>query len=117
MGYRPVYVYHYDQRNKLTWSGPCKAEIPYIRKTWDAFRGERFDVVSIAVSDKRSDTEKALEKLDMPWNQILDGQRIPIESYGVNAIPHLILFAPDGTILKRGIRGEEIYATIAEVLD
>ena len=100
-----------------SWCGPCKAEIPYIRKTWDAFRGERFDVVSIAVSDKRSDTEKALKELDMPWNQILDGQRIPIESYGVNAIPHLILFAPDGTILKRGIRGDEIYATVAEALD
>jgi hypothetical protein len=52
----------------------------------------------------------------MPWNQILDGQRIPKELYGVNAIPHLILFAPDGTILKRGLRGDEIYAAVADAL-
>ena len=99
-----------------SWCGPCKAEMPYIKKTWEAFRGDRFDVVSIAVSDKRADTEKALQQLDMPWNQILDGQKIPKELYGVNAIPHLILFSPDGTILKRGLRGEDIYNAVAEAL-
>ena len=99
-----------------SWCGPCKAEMPYIRKTWEAFAGTRFDVVSIAVSDKRADTEAALAKLDMPWHQILDGQKIPQELYGVSAIPHLILFAPDGTILKRGLRGEDIEKTVSEVL-
>ena len=99
-----------------SWCGPCKAEMPYIRKVWDAFHGEKFDVVSIAVFDKRADTEEALEKLNLPWHQILDGQRIPATLYGVNAIPHLILFAPDGTILKRGLRGEAIYAAVAECL-
>jgi thiol-disulfide isomerase/thioredoxin len=100
-----------------SWCGPCKAEMPYIKKTWEAFAGDRFDVVSVAVSDKRADTEAALAKLDMPWHQIFDAQKIPGELYGVNAIPHLILFAPDGTILKRGLRGEEIYSTIAEILN
>jgi len=99
-----------------SWCVPCKAEIPYIRKTWEAFHGEHFEVVSIAVSDKRADTEQALKKLNMPWPQILDAQRIPLEIYGVSAIPHLILFGPDGIILKRGIRGEEIYKTVEEVL-
>lgn len=100
-----------------SWCGPCKAEMPYIKKTWEAFAGERFDVVSIAVSDKRDDTVKALEILDMPWHQILDAQKIPSEIYGVNAIPHLILFAPDGTILKRGMRGDQIYHTVADLLE
>ena len=99
-----------------SWCGPCKAEMPYIKKTWEAFHGDRFDVVSIAVSDKREDTENALLKLDMPWHQILDAQRIPLELYGVSAIPHLILFAPDGTILQRGLRGEQIYETVAGIL-
>ena len=72
-----------------SWCGPCKAEMPYIKKTWEAFHGDRFDVVSIAVSDKRTDTEQALSTLDMPWNQILDAQRIPLELYGVNAITNI----------------------------
>ena len=99
-----------------SWCGPCKAEMPYIKKTWEAFAGDRFDVVSVAVSDKRDDTVAALAKLDMPWHQILDAQKIPSALYGVNAIPHLILFAPDGTILKRGLRGDQIYETVSEIL-
>lgn len=99
-----------------SWCGPCKAEMPYIKKTWAAFAGDRFDVVSIAVSDKRTDTEAALSQLDMPWHQILDAQKIPAERYGISAIPHLILFAPDGTILQRGLRGEDIYAAVEEAL-
>lgn len=99
-----------------SWCGPCKAEMPYIKKTWESFAGDRFDVVSVAVSDKRDDTVAALAKLDMPWHQILDAQKIPSALYGVNAIPHLILFAPDGTILKRGLRGDQIYETVSEIL-
>ena len=90
--------------------------MPFIKKAYEAFHGDRFDVVSIAVSDKREDTEAALTKLDMPWNQILDAQKIPAEIYGVNAIPHLILFAPDGTILRRDLRGEQIYSAMEEIL-
>ena len=99
-----------------SWCGPCKAEMPMLKKTWEAFRGERFELVSIAVSDKREDTIDALSRLDMPWIQIYDGQKIPQQYYGINAIPHLILFAPDGTILARGMRGEQIYETVSEAL-
>ena len=99
-----------------SWCGPCKAEMPYIKKTWGTFAGDRFDVVSIAVSDKRDDTVAALQQLDMPWHQILDAQKIPAEIYGISAIPHLILFSPDGTILKRGLRGDDIYAAVEEAL-
>ena len=90
--------------------------MPHIRKAYEAFHGDRFDVVGIAVWDKHDDTVAALEKLNLPWNQILDAQRIPLELYGVNAIPHLILFGPDGTILQRGLRGEDIYTTVADLL-
>ena len=99
-----------------SWCGPCKAEMPYIKKVWENFAGEHFDVVSIAVNDKRENTLRALKSLDMPWHQIIDAQRIPLSSYNISAIPHLILFAPDGTILKRGLRGEQIYTTIQQLL-
>ena len=100
-----AYVGHGNDRVHIILEpGTIKAEIPAIRKAYDAFKGDRFDVVSIACSDKREDTVKALSELDMPWNQILDAQKIPVELYGVATIPHLILFAPDGTILKRGLR-------------
>jgi hypothetical protein len=52
----------------------------------------------------------------MDWNQINNGQREPAELYGVEGIPHLILFGPDGTILKRGFHGAEIEETVSSYL-
>ena len=50
----------------------------------------------------------------MNWNQIIDAQAVPTEIYGISGIPHIILFGPDGTILKRNLRGEGIAEEIAK---
>ena len=31
-------------------------------------------------------------------------------------MPFSVLFAPDGTILQRGLRGDQIYTAVAEAL-
>ena len=33
-----------------------------------------------------------------------------------STMPLSVLFAPDGTILKRGLRGEQIYSTLQDLL-
>ena len=99
-----------------SWCGPCKEETPYIKEVYEKYKGDRFDVVGVAVSDKPADTKAAIEELEMPWNQILNAQRIPSGLYGIQYIPHIILFGPDGTILKRGLRGEAIGEAVAEAL-
>lgn len=38
------------------------------------------------------------------------------ELYGIQGIPCIILFAPDGTIVKRNLRGEEMKQFVAEQL-
>ena len=99
-----------------SWCGPCKAEMPNLKRAYEAFKDKNVQIVGIAVSDKREDTMRELEKLNLPWPQIVDAQGTPKEVYGVKYIPHLILFAPDGTILKRGLRGEQILTVISEIL-
>ena len=85
-----------------SWCGPCRREIPNIKAVWEKYHGENFDVLSVAVWDKPEDTAKALEEEQLPWPQIVNAQRIPTDIYGIEGIPHLILFGPDGSIVKRG---------------
>lgn len=101
-----------------SWCGPCRREIPNIKNVYAKFHGEQFDVVSVAVWDKVEDTLRAIEEEGLPWNQIVDCQRVPTEIYGIEGIPELILFGPDGTILKRGgaLRGEKMEPAIAEYI-
>jgi len=99
-----------------SWCGPCRAEIPNLKKVYGQYKGDKFDIVSVAVWDKVEDTQKVLDKEKLPWPQILNGQEAPATAYGIESIPHIILFAPDGTILKRGLRGDAIGEEIAKQL-
>lgn len=99
-----------------SWCGPCKAEIPVIREVWEKYRGDRFDVLGVAMWDSRDRTLAAIEESGIPWPQILDAGAIPADLYGISGIPHIILFGPDGTILARGLRGDDLRRRVAEAM-
>lgn len=100
-----------------SWCGPCKAEIPNIKAVADKWSHKGLNVVSVAVWDRDEASRTVIDELGMDWSQILtEGESSAAESYGIDAIPHLILFAPDGRILKRGLRGEMIDEAVEEAL-
>ena len=99
-----------------SWCGPCRGEMPNLANVYKQFKGDKFEIVGVAVWDERAATEKALKELPISWPVIVDAQKIPTDLYGIYGIPEIILFGPDGTIVARGIRGEAIGQKIAEVL-
>ncbi len=101
-----------------SWCGPCKREIPNIKAAYEKYKGDNFDVLSVAVWDKPEDTVKSAAEHGVVWNQIVNAQRIPTDIYGIEGIPHLILFGPDGTIVKRGegLRGAGLEETLSKLL-
>ncbi len=99
-----------------SWCGPCKAEMPNLAKVYEQYKGDKFELVGVAVWDERKDTENIIPTLGITWPVIYDAQKIPTDIYGINGIPHIILFGPDGTILARDLRGEKIGETVAKYL-
>ena len=99
-----------------SWCGPCKAEMPNLVNVYNTYHGDNFDMLSVAVWDKVEDTVDAAPGLGIVWNQIINAQEIPTNLYGIDGIPHIILFGPDGTILKRNLRGEQIGEAVKEAL-
>lgn len=91
-----------------SWCGPCKREIPNIRKAYETYGPKGLVVLSVAVWDRPEDTKAAAAEHGVVWNQIINAQHIPTELYGISGIPQIMLFGPDGTILKRDLRGEGI---------
>ena len=99
-----------------SWCGPCRAEIPNIKELYDKYHSKGLDVLGVAVWDKVEDTQKAIKELGIVWPQIINAQQIPSELYGIQGIPHIILFAPDGTIVARDLREEAMKEKVAEVM-
>jgi hypothetical protein len=94
-GYIPIdAVYHISERTGLT---PAK-------------------ILGVATWDEPAATLKAIEDLQLPWPQIMNAQRIGSDAYGVQGIPQIILFAPDGKIVARDLHGEELKAAVDKAM-
>lgn len=86
-----------------SWCGPCREETPNVVAAYEKYKDKGLVVLGVAVSDKLDTLLQFIEQMKIPYPQMLNAQRKPMEVYGFSGIPHTILFAPDGTILARGI--------------
>lgn len=100
-----------------SWCGPCRAEIPKLQAL-KARYGDRLDVLGVAVWDNPDDSRKAMQQMEITWPVIIGTEQLnePTDLYGIKGIPHIIIFGPDGTILSRGLTGDDLAAKLAEVL-
>ena len=98
-----------------SWCGPCIAEVPNLKEIYESYKGDNFEILGVAVWDELDATKKSIDELGLTWPQILNTQRAATDVYAIRGIPHIILFGPDGTILNRGIRGEEIKTILADI--
>ena len=100
-----------------SWCGPCRKEIPNIIAIHEKYKDRNFTALGVAVNDKPENTLKAIENDKIPYPQIINSQNIVPSLYGFNAIPYIILFAPDGTIVAGGLRGQELENKLAEIFE
>lgn len=91
-----------------SWCGPCKREIPNLIEVYKEYAPKGLNMVSVAVWDKASDSVRAAAEHGIVWYQIVDAQKVPTDIYAIQGIPHILLIGPDGTILKRDLRGHGI---------
>ena len=104
-----------------SWCGPCRQEMPNVVECYNKYHGKKkFDVIGISLDEKANNWKAAVKQLNMPWTQLSDLKGWNSEAaaaYGVTAIPSNVLIDPQGQIIGTDLRGEELKATLAELLD
>ena len=100
-----------------SWCGPCRREIPNIRKLYEKYNGKGLTILGVYVWDTAENMKTALREEQITWPQLFDSEKTATQLYGVGGIPHIMLFGPDGTILERGLRGEIMIKTVGEYLE
>jgi thiol-disulfide isomerase/thioredoxin len=109
-----------------TWCGPCRAEIPHLKKLEEHYHGNK-NVVFVSISvDKAKDHEK--------WKKFVDEKELGgiqlfadsdwnsefVKGYQINGIPRFIIIGPDGNIVNADAprpSSADIYATFDKLLN
>lgn len=100
-----------------SWCGPCRGEIPNLAEIYNRFgKTGKMVVLGVAAWDEEASTRKAMEELKITWPQILNAGDTPMNLYGIRGIPHIILFDPDGKIVRRDLRGKAMIAEIEKLM-
>ncbi|MDE6062843.1 MAG: TlpA family protein disulfide reductase, partial [Duncaniella sp.] len=98
------------------WCGPCIRQSAVIKDIYKEYGPKGLEVIGVAVWDKPEDTLKGIKDHDLPWMNVINAQSIPTEIYGIQGIPTIILFGPDGTILSRDKQSDELRSDVAKAM-
>jgi peroxiredoxin len=101
-----------------SWCHPCRAENPVVVAAFNKFHPKGLEILSVSLDDKRSNWVNAIKQDMLPWAQVSDlkyWKSEVSELYGVRAIPQNFLIGPDGTIVAKNLRGDELEKKLAEV--
>lgn len=99
-----------------SWCGPCKAEMPKLAKLKKDFDSKGLVILSVNVWDTHNAALKSISDMKMTWEQIYAPKgNEATELYGILGIPTIILFAPDGTIVSRTLRGQELVDAVTDL--
>ncbi len=95
-----------------TWCSPCVAEMPHLKEAYAEFKDKGFEIYGVSLDRNVDDWKSMISKGDMPWVNVMDTSEVGAsESYSIRTIPTNFLISPEGIIVAKNLRGEEV-ATI-----
>lgn len=101
-----------------SWCGPCRKEIPNLKKIYDEFKDQGVEFLSVSIDRNAQDWEKAVVAEQMPWKQVLAPKagEEAMQEYQFRGIPFIVLLDKDGKFIAKNIRGEKISEEIKKAL-
>ncbi len=87
-----------------TWCGPCVAQFPKLKKTYEKFHEQGVEVISISLDEDKKALEKFLAKNGpAPWPHYFDGKgwhnRVSFR-FGINAVPTIFVVDKEGNLVS-----------------
>ncbi len=107
-----------DFRGKYTlvdfwasWCVPCRKENPNLVNLFRTYKDKGFDILGVSLDDNPGSWMRAVEDDQLKWTNISDLKAWSSDlvlDYRIKAIPASVLLDPEGNILAKNLRGEEL---------
>ncbi len=123
----PIKLSDYAGKGKIvlidfwaSWCGPCRREMPRLVEAYAKYKDKGFEIVGVSFDRDGDSWIKGIKDLNITWPQMSDLKYWESEGakvYAIRSIPHVVLLDKDGTIVSRGLHGDELQEKIKELMD
>jgi peroxiredoxin len=103
-----------------SWCGPCRRENPNVVVAYNKYKDKKFTILGVSL-DRPNAKEKwlaAIHKDGLTWNHVSDLKFWDSKAaalYAVRGIPQNFLLDPNGKIIAKNLRGEDLENKLAEI--
>ena len=97
-----------------SWCPWCIGEVPFLKAVYEKYHGPEFEIIGVDVADTMDKAKTAMEEHGITWPQIYSVERVNGTYFGSRGIPLIILLGPDGKVLARDLRCEEIEEAVSK---
>jgi len=98
-----------------SWCGPCRRELPHVRRVYEKYRDEGFEIVGISLDSSEDRFRSFVRSNEMDWHHVMEGggwrTRLALQ-YGVNSIPRMYLLDSNGVCIAERVRGGALEAAV-----
>jgi len=104
-----------------SWCGPCREENPNVVAAYNKYKDKNFTVLSVSL-DQPTGKERwlaAIHKDGLTWTHVSDlkfWSNAVAKEYAIESIPANFLLDPNGVIIGKDLRGDDLNNKLAEVL-
>jgi peroxiredoxin len=101
------------------WCAPCRGENPNVDSVYQKYSDRGFEILGVSLDDAREYWLKAVKDDGLTWTQVSDlkGWANGVAAlYGISSIPSNLLLDPEGVIIKKNLRGEDLHSALAALL-
>ena len=104
-----------------SWCGPCREENPNVVRVFNKYKEKNFTIIGVSLDKQsgRADWLAAIKSDGLNWTQVSDlkfWNNAAAALYYVSSIPANFLVDPNGKIIAKNLRGDELEAKLHEVL-
>lgn len=102
-----------------SWCKPCRQENPNVVKAYNKFKDKNFTILQVSLDQTKDAWMKAIASDKLVWNHVSDLQywsNAAAQLYHINSIPGNFLIDPNGKIIAKDLRGEDLEKKLCELL-
>ncbi|MDE0315101.1 MAG: redoxin domain-containing protein [Candidatus Poribacteria bacterium] len=99
-----------------TWCGPCIRELPNVKRTYEKYKDQKFQIIGISLDRSQQPLEAFIEREGLAWVHYWDKSQKITNQYGVRGIPSVFLIDGEGVIRKTNLRGHSLETAVAELV-